>query len=73
MYYTACQNILHLMSSAQGNLLVSCGRTGGWEPGKMGRGGKGGKPVESSKRVESGRNNGKLLLDAHYSLQLKKG
>ena len=41
--------------------------------GKMGRGGKGGKPGGSSKQVESGRNNGKLLLDARYSLQLKKG
>ena len=45
----------------------------GLGPGKMGRGGKGGKPGGSSKRVESGRNNGKLLLDARYSLQLKKG
>ena len=36
-------------------------------------GGKDGKPGGSSKRVDSGRNNGKLLLDAHYSLQLKKG
>ena len=45
----------------------------GLGPGKMGRGGKGGKSDGSSKRVESGRNNGKLLLDARYSLQLKKG
>ena len=45
----------------------------GLGPGKMGRGGKGGKSGGSSKRVESGRNNGKLLLDARYSLQLKKG
>ena len=47
-------------------------RTGGWEPAKMGRGGKGGKPGGSSKRVESGGIKGKLLLDARY-FAIEKG
>ena len=33
------------MSSSQGNLLVSCGRTGGWDPGKWAGAGRVGSRV----------------------------
>ena len=60
------------LSSSRSHGITPMGRTGGCAPEKMGRGGKGRKPVGSSKRVGSGRNKGKLPLNARY-FETEKG